>query len=112
MIIDTPGLRELQLWDAEEGLEQAFGEIEELAAECKFRNCEHRGEPGCAVEIAIQDGRMEVERVESRRKLQRELEFQQRKMDAGERQKEKQRIKTIHRAAREFYRQRDKSEDK
>jgi ribosome biogenesis GTPase len=109
MIIDTPGLRELQLWDAQQGLEQAFGEIEERAVVCKFRDCTHRGEPGCAVEVAIQEGRIERERLESRRKLHRELDFLRRRMDAGARQKEKQRIKTIHRAARDFYRQRNKA---
>ena len=109
IIIDTPGLRELQLWDAQQGLEQTFGEIEERAVVCKFRDCTHRGEPGCAVEVAIQEGRIERERLESRRKLHRELDFLRRRMDAGARQKEKQRIKTIHRAARDFYRQRNKA---
>jgi len=112
MIIDTPGLRELQLWDAQQGLEQTFGDIEELAAVCKFRDCLHRGEPGCAVQVALQEGQMERERLESHRKLQRELDFLKRKMDAGARQKEKQRIKKMHRAARDFYRQRETSEDK
>ncbi|HEY1469431.1 MAG TPA: ribosome small subunit-dependent GTPase A [Candidatus Acidoferrum sp.] len=112
MIIDTPGLRELQLWDAQQGLEQAFAEIEELGGVCKFRDCTHRGEPGCAVEVAIQEGRVERDRLESHRKLQRELDFLKRKIDAGARQKEKQRIKTLHRAARDFYRQHDRSEDK
>jgi ribosome biogenesis GTPase / thiamine phosphate phosphatase len=112
MIIDTPGLRELRLWDAQQGLEETFGEIVELAAVCKFRDCTHRGEPGCAVEVALQEGRVERERLESHRNLQRELDFLKRKMDAGARQKEKQRIKTMHRAAREFYRQRQTSEDK
>lgn len=112
MIIDTPGLRELQLWDAQQGLEQAFGEIEGLAQVCKFRDCMHHGEPGCAVEAAIREGRVEHERLESHRKLQRELDFLKRKTDAGARQKEKQRIKTLHREARDFYRQRETSEDK
>jgi ribosome biogenesis GTPase len=112
MIIDTPGLRELQLWDARHGLEQAFGEIEELAGFCKFRDCTHHGEPGCAVGVAIQEGRVERDRLESHRKLQRELDFLKRKIDAGARQTEKQRIKTLHRAARDFYRQRETSEDK
>jgi ribosome biogenesis GTPase len=112
MIIDTPGLRELQLWDAQEGLEQTFGEIEELAGICRFRDCTHRGEPGCAVEVAIQEGRVERERLESHRKLQREMDFLKRKLDLGAQQKEKQRIKTIHRAARDFYRKRDTSEGK
>ncbi len=112
IIIDTPGLRELQLWDAQQGLERTFGDIEELAAVCKFRDCTHRGEPGCAVQVALQEGQMERERLESHRQLQRELDFLKRKMHAGARQKEKQRIKKMHRAARDFYRQRETSEDK
>jgi ribosome biogenesis GTPase / thiamine phosphate phosphatase len=112
MIIDTPGLRELQLWDSQQGLEQVFGDIEELGMVCRFRDCTHRGEPGCAVHAAVEAGRLERERLESHGKLQREIDFLRRKMDAGARKKEKQRIKTIHRAARDFYRQRDKSEDK
>jgi hypothetical protein len=64
------------------------------------------------VEVALQEGRVEHERLESHRKLQRELDFLKRKIDAGARQKEKQRIKTLHREARDFYRQRETSEDK
>src|SRR5216684_2642300 len=52
LLIDTPGLRELQLWDAAEGVEQAFSDIEELAAQCKYGNCGHTTEPGCAVQTA------------------------------------------------------------
>lgn len=56
MVIDTPGMRELGMWDAASGVEQTFGDIEELAARCRFRNCSHSAEPGCAVRAAIRSG--------------------------------------------------------
>ncbi len=74
LVIDTPGIRELQLWDAEEGLGEAFEDVEEVAARCKFRDCSHDHEPGCAVRAAIAAGELPAERFESYLKLQRELE--------------------------------------
>src|SRR5205823_5948965 len=61
--IDTPGMRELQLWDSEEGLSRAFQDIGTLAENCKFRNRAHGGEPGCAVEAAILECRLVPERL-------------------------------------------------
>ncbi|MFL6037567.1 MAG: ribosome small subunit-dependent GTPase A [Gaiellaceae bacterium] len=72
LVIDTPGLRELQFWDGD--LSAAFEDIEALAAECRFRDCAHAREPGCAVLAAVDDGRLELDRLRSWRKLQRELE--------------------------------------
>jgi ribosome biogenesis GTPase len=72
VVLDTPGIRELQLWDAD--LEQTFGDIEELARRCRFSDCAHDQEPGCAVREALADGTLPAERWESYRKLQRELE--------------------------------------
>ena len=108
MVIDTPGLRELQLWDAEEGLQQAFGEVEALAQSCRFRNCTHTGEPGCAVATALDQGQLDAARLESYRKLLREQVFLERKVNQGAQQKAKTRIKTINRAARELYKRRDR----
>jgi ribosome biogenesis GTPase len=71
VVLDTPGIRELQLWDAD--LEQTFGDIEELARRCRFSDCAHDQEPGCAVREALADGTLPAERWESYRKLQREL---------------------------------------
>jgi ribosome biogenesis GTPase len=71
LIIDTPGLRELQLWDGDLG--GSFGDIEELAANCRFNDCSHTHEPGCDVLAAVDDGRLELDRLRSWRKLQREL---------------------------------------
>ena len=106
LMIDTPGLRELQLWGAAEGVEQTFGDIEELAAQCKFGNCGHTTEPGCAVQAAIADGRLDAERLENQRKLEREQAFLRRKVDPNERQHEKDRVKKLHKGARQKYDQR------
>jgi ribosome biogenesis GTPase len=81
LLLDTPGMRELQLWEAQGGLETTFSEIEALAAECRFRDCHHDAEPGCAVLAAISQGRLERERLESFRKLEAEAAHRQRKAD-------------------------------
>jgi ribosome biogenesis GTPase / thiamine phosphate phosphatase len=106
LVIDTPGLRELQLWGTADALEQAFSDIEELAARCRFGNCGHRTEPGCAVQAAIAEGRLDENRLENQRKLEREREFLQRKVDPEARQQEKARVKRLHREARQKYDQR------
>jgi len=72
LVIDTPGLRELQFWEGDLGA--AFQDIEALAAECRFRDCAHAREPGCAVLGAVDNGSLELDRLRSWRKLQRELE--------------------------------------
>jgi len=82
LLVDTPGLREVQLWDADEGLEQAFADVDEVAGGCRFNDCAHMREPGCAVQQAIDEGRLPRERLESYRALQRELERLARKQDA------------------------------
>jgi ribosome biogenesis GTPase len=71
LAIDTPGLRELQLWDGDLG--SSFADVEELAANCRFNDCTHTHEPGCDVLAAVDDGRLELDRLRSWRKLQREL---------------------------------------
>ena len=74
LVIDTPGLRELQLWDVgSAGLEATFADVEELAADCRFGDCTHVHEPGCAVLAAVESGELPRERLDSWRKLQREL---------------------------------------
>ncbi len=108
LLIDTPGLRELQLWGAAEGVEHTFSDIEELAAQCKYGDCGHTSEPGCAVQAAIAEGRLDADRLESQRKLQREQEFLLRKVDVEARQHEKDRVKLVHRGVRKMYDQRRK----
>ncbi|MFN2594279.1 MAG: ribosome small subunit-dependent GTPase A [Actinomycetota bacterium] len=71
-LIDTPGMRELQLWDSD-GLDSTFSDIAELAAECRFRDCTHSHEPGCAVRAAAEDGSLDAGRLTSYRKQEREL---------------------------------------
>ena len=111
MIIDTPGLRELQLWNAADGLSQTFAEVDEFAAQCRFRDCRHRNEPGCAVQTALASGILEAGRLESWRKLQREQEFLLRKIDPEIRCAEKKRIKVIMRQIKNEYNKRDKGKN-
>jgi ribosome biogenesis GTPase len=108
MVIDTPGLREIQLWDTGDGLPKAFGDVEDLARHCRFRDCRHSGEPGCAVIAAVEDGELEPERLENRRKLLREQAFLERKLDKGADAENRTRMKVLHRAVRQMYRQREK----
>ncbi len=75
LVIDTPGLRELQLWSTEEDLHAVFADIEEIAAQCRFRNCQHEGDAGCAVLAAVDAGELDEDRVASYLKLRRELAF-------------------------------------
>jgi ribosome biogenesis GTPase len=74
LVLDTPGMRELGLWDAGDGVDQTFADVAALAADCRFSDCAHEGEPGCAVLAAVEDGRLPAERLESYRKLLRELQ--------------------------------------
>jgi ribosome biogenesis GTPase / thiamine phosphate phosphatase len=94
LVLDTPGMRELALWDGE-GLEQSFGEIEELAASCRFGDCAHEVEPGCAVRAAIADGTLAAVRLESWRKLQREARHHERQVNVLARNEERRKWKAI-----------------
>lgn len=90
LLIDTPGLRELGLWADDEGLDRTFDEIDRLAARCRFPDCRHDAEPGCAVREAVEAGFIAPERWESYRKLRRELRaLELRKDEKSRRQHEK-----------------------
>jgi ribosome biogenesis GTPase / thiamine phosphate phosphatase len=102
ILIDTPGVRELQLWDSDDGVAQTFDDITSLAANCKFRDCTHKGEPGCAVEAAIASGQLDPARLEHLRKLESEVQFQQRKADPILASETKNRWKKIHKAQRQM----------
>ncbi|HWM93164.1 MAG TPA: ribosome small subunit-dependent GTPase A [Thermoanaerobaculia bacterium] len=105
LIIDTPGLREIQLWEGEQGgIESTFADVEELAEGCRFGDCRHQGEPGCAVEEAVSRGDLAPERLESYHKLQRELHQLHLKQDELARLREKQKSKAVQKALREHYR--------
>jgi len=108
MLIDTPGMRELQLWDSDDGISQTFEDIETLAQDCRFRDCRHQSEPGCAVREALVDERLAAERFESYVKLRKELQYLDRKQDVMARIEETRRWKRIHKAAREQYRSKGK----
>ncbi len=94
LVIDTPGMRELALWDGD-GLDRSFGDLEALAGECRFGDCGHAGEPGCAVVAALAGGRVDQARVDGWRKLQREAAHQERRVDAVARAAERRRWKVI-----------------
>jgi len=104
LLIDTPGLREIQLWEGDQGIESAFADVEALAEGCRFADCRHRGEPGCAVEAAAASGELPADRLESYRKLQRELRQIHLRQDELARLQEKKKHKALHRAQREHYR--------
>ncbi|HEY2791554.1 MAG TPA: ribosome small subunit-dependent GTPase A, partial [Micromonosporaceae bacterium] len=81
-VLDTPGIRAVGVFDGEEGLDQAFSDVEALAVDCRFANCSHGGEPDCAVWQAVENGDLTVRRLDSWRKLQRELRWQMRRREA------------------------------
>lgn len=99
LVIDTPGLRELQLWEGDEGLADAFPEISELAATCRFTNCSHETEPGCAIRQALESGALSEERFQSYNKLKREVaHFESRhnvRVQSEQRRKTKQLTKDL-----------------
>lgn len=99
LLIDNPGIRELQLWTADDGLEQAFDDVEALAAQCRFRDCTHQGEPGCAVAAAVAEGRLDEERLASFHALERELRFLANRQDERARRVEERRFGKLSRRA-------------
>jgi ribosome biogenesis GTPase len=108
ILIDTPGMRELQLWADESALAEAFPDVEALAAGCRFRDCRHDAEPGCAVLAAAGCGDLPPERLESWRKLQRELRWLAGKQDVRIRLEEEARWRVIQRSVRNHPKLRDR----
>jgi ribosome biogenesis GTPase len=106
LVIDTPGMRELGLMESEEGLRTAFTDIEELAAGCRFSDCRHEKEPGCAVHEATRAGRLAPERLEHFRKLSQEVTRQERQRDALAQVRQKQDTKKATRALNDFQKKR------
>jgi ribosome biogenesis GTPase len=100
LLIDTPGLRELQPWAGEEDVDGAFPEIEDLAPQCRFRDCAHAGEDGCAVQAAIDDGTLDFDRFSSYRKMRREAAYLERQLDVRAQLDQKAQWKKIHKALR------------
>jgi ribosome biogenesis GTPase len=83
LLLDTPGMRQLAFWEAEQGLAAAFGEIERLAAGCRFGDCRHRDEPGCAVLAAVETGELPASRLASYRDLDSERDIQEKRRPPG-----------------------------
>jgi ribosome biogenesis GTPase / thiamine phosphate phosphatase len=105
-LIDTPGLRGIGLWDAAHGISTTFSDLEELAEECRFDDCGHLHEPGCAVLAAVESGELAERRLDSYRKLLRENEWVASRTDARLRQERSRTVKAQSRALREVYRTR------
>ena len=106
LLIDTPGMRELQLWDVTEAARDAFDDIEALAAGCHFTDCRHKDEPRCAVKQALADGRLAPERLASYVKLQEELATLDARRDARALIDEKRRTRVMGKAMKHFQKQR------
>lgn len=102
LIIDTPGMRELQIWSGEEGISESFADIAELAQQCRFRDCQHEHEPGCAVRQALQEGSLDASRFANYQKLQKEIKYMERKQDQREYIAEKEKWKKITKAMRNY----------
>ena len=103
VLIDTPGMRELQLWDSGEGFKQSFNDIETIAVGCRFRDCKHEEEPGCAVRKAINEGVIDQGRYASYLKLLKEMAFLERKSDVKAQLAEKQKWKQRTKLAKQRY---------
>ena len=101
VLLDTPGMRELQLWDASDGISRAFADVAELAQRCKFRDCSHQDEPGCAVREA-----MDEERLANFHKLQREEEFLESKQDDALRAQRTKELRKMMKGVNRMYRER------
>ncbi len=97
MIIDNPGIRELQLWSSELGISKTFEDIDELSRKCRFSNCKHDTEPGCAVKKAIKHGQLSQEKVDSYKKLIREQEYLNNRRNIFEKRKKDKKLGKIYR---------------
>ena len=106
VLVDTPGLRAVGVRDAADGIDQAFTDVVDLAADCRFADCAHDREPGCAVRAAVETGVLPERRWEGYRKLRREDEWAAARTDARLASERRGRTKAISRAQRAAYRER------
>jgi ribosome biogenesis GTPase len=102
LLVDSPGLREIRLWAGDDGLQATFEDVETLASSCRFRDCAHDAEPGCAVRAAVEEGALAAERFESFRRLRAEVRAQEVRDDPNLRRAEKARWRSIHKTLRNF----------
>ena len=100
MLIDTPGMRELGMWNVSGGLDEAFSDVEQFLGHCRFGNCRHQSEPGCAIRQAIESGELRLERWNSYQKLKKEVQYEENRA-AAMRQKW-QRNKTLAKRRRQI----------
>lgn len=105
LILDTPGMRELGLWNADAGVATAFDDVEALAAQCRFSDCRHQGEPGCAIRAALEAGDLPPERLAAYDKLQAELAYEHRRDDVRAAQDNKKLWISRHKSARAWMKQ-------
>lgn len=103
IVVDTPGMRGIALWDAEDGIASAFPDIDALAEECRFRDCAHESEPGCAVIAAVESGALPARRLESYRALRGELTQLARRQDERAWAEKDRDQKAISKAVKRFY---------
>lgn len=104
LLIDTPGMRELQVWSTADSLQDTFADLEALATQCRFRDCQHSQEPGCALQDALMTGRLEPRRFDNFQRLQRELRHLARQQDQKALLAEKAHWKTITKQQRQMQR--------
>ena len=105
LLLDTPGVREAALWADELSVDEAFPEIASLAGQCRFRDCQHAGEPGCAVQSALAEGNLDQRRYDSYLEFRREARHHRLRGDAGAQRRERLRWKRISRLRRSLYRE-------
>ncbi len=108
VVIDTPGMREIQMWADEEDLGEAFEDIAELASQCRFKDCQHQAEPGCAVKAALDNGDLDPNRFENFQKLQREVRYHEARETGSVRLQEKLRWRKVSRAQKAMKKGRDR----
>jgi ribosome biogenesis GTPase len=108
ILIDTPGMRELQLWDTGDAVAGAFADVESIGEGCRFRDCRHVSEPGCAVIAAVEAGTLDANRLESYRKLQAEQASQASQQDERSRLEIKRRGKIGAKALRKRIGEKDR----
>ena len=95
LLIDTPGLKEVQLWADENSLSEAFQDIADLAADCRFKDCSHQGEPGCAVQEALNTGELDYRRYDNYLDLERELKYLKLRQDTNAARLEREKWKKV-----------------
>lgn len=100
IVIDTPGMRELGIWNGDQGIRETFEDIESLMENCRFRDCSHEDEPGCAVTAAVAAGQLDPARLRNYRKMLREIEYQATRQDLQAQLRKKEEWKRIHKQVR------------